>query len=157
MDRPDELLTGLPGDSLGRRQFLRGVAATGAVAGAGGLLAACGGSSKSPAAAPSSTAAPRRRGGNLKVGLAGGSSSDTVDPHQGLTYLDTGRFEALYQPLVKLNKQAENEFVLAESITPHNGSLSDWDHQAAARRHVPQREALHCPGRHLHHQQDHLE
>ena len=128
MDRPDEFLTRMPGDGLGRRQFLRGVAATGAVAGAGGLLAACGGSSKSPAAASSSgspTGTPRR-GGNLKVGLAGGSSSDTVDPHQGLTYLDTGRFEALYQPLVKLNKQAKNEFVLAESITPHNGSLSEW-------------------------------
>jgi peptide/nickel transport system substrate-binding protein len=67
-----------------------------------------------------------RRGGNLRVGLAGGSSQDTVDPHRGLTYLDTGRFEALYQPLVKLGKQAAVEYVLAESISPHKGSLSEW-------------------------------
>jgi peptide/nickel transport system substrate-binding protein len=127
VEQSDEFWTRMPGRGLGRRDFLRGIAATGAVAGAGGLLAACGGSSgsKSPAAAAASTQAPRP-GGNLKVGLAGGSSGDTVDPHQGLTYLDTGRFEALYQPLVKLDKQAKLEFVLAESITPHNGSLSEW-------------------------------
>jgi peptide/nickel transport system substrate-binding protein len=126
VEQSDEFWTRMPGRGLGRRDFLRGIAATGAVAGAGGLLAACGGSSgsKSPAAAASSQAP--RPGGNLKVGLAGGSSGDTVDPHKGLTYLDTGRFEALYQPLVKLDKQAKVEFVLAESITPHNGSLSEW-------------------------------
>ncbi len=124
MDRSDERSTPLLGEGLGRRQFLRGIAATGAIAGAGGLLAACGSGSKSSTA--DAAGAPRKRGGNLKVGLAGGSSSDTLDPHQGLTYLDTGRFEALYQPLVKLDKQAKNEFVLAESITPYNGSLSAW-------------------------------
>jgi peptide/nickel transport system substrate-binding protein len=126
VDRSDERLTRLPGEAPGRRQFLRGIAATGAVAGAGGLLAACGGSAKSPQANAAASNAPKRRGGNLKVGLAGGSSSDTLDPHQGLTYLDTGRFEALYQPLVKLNKQAEVEYVLAESISPYKGSLSQW-------------------------------
>jgi peptide/nickel transport system substrate-binding protein len=113
------------GDALGRRQFLRGIAVTGTVASAGGLLAACGGSAKTPAPAVSGSGAPNR-GGNLKVGLAGGSSSDTLDPHQGLTYLDTGRFEALYQPLVKLDKQAKTEYVLAESITPRAGSLKEF-------------------------------
>ena len=46
--------------ALDRRQFLRGIAATGAAAGAGGLLAACGGSSttsRTPA-----VAAGRKRG-----------------------------------------------------------------------------------------------
>jgi len=123
VDRPDEHVTPVPRDALGRRQFLRGIAATGAVASAGGLLAACGGSSTTAGNTVNSTP---KRGGNLSVGLAGGSSSDTLDPHQGLTYVDTGRFEALYQPLVRLDKEAKNEFVLAESITPHNGSLSEW-------------------------------
>jgi peptide/nickel transport system substrate-binding protein len=128
----DDRSVRLPDGALGRRQFLRGVAVAGAAAGAGGLLAACS-SGSSPTDSASSRAASARaaaktpkQGGNLKVGLAGGSSSDTLDPHQGLTYLDTGRFEALYQPLVKLDKQAQNDFVLAESITPHNGSLSEW-------------------------------
>src|SRR5437879_3025835 len=88
---------GKPGNALGRRQVLRGLAATGALAGAGGLLSACSSTSSGTAAAsPTSTA--RRRGGALKVGLTGGSGSDTLDPHKGLTYLDTARAQSLYQP-----------------------------------------------------------
>ncbi len=114
-------------DPLGRRQFLRGVAATGALAGAGGILSACSsGSAGSPGASssPSANGAPRR-GGNLKVGLTGGSGTDTLDPHKGLTYLDTARAQALYQPLLQLNTKAQTEFVLAEEISPR-GSTSQW-------------------------------
>jgi peptide/nickel transport system substrate-binding protein len=108
-----------------RRQFLRGLAATGALAGTGGLLAACGSSSSAPAAGSTPASATPRRGGNLKVGLTGGSGSDTLDPHKGLTYLDTARAQSLYQPLLQLNTQAQTEFVLAEEISPH-GSTSEW-------------------------------
>src|SRR4051812_40375138 len=52
--------------SLGRRQFLRGIAATGAIAGSGGLLAACSGSSTSSSHAAASGGP--KRGGDLKVG-----------------------------------------------------------------------------------------
>jgi peptide/nickel transport system substrate-binding protein len=109
-----------------RRQFLRGLAATGALAGAGSLLAACGGGgSPAPAAAPTSGAKAPKTGGALKVGLTGGSGADTLDPHKGLTYLDTARAQALYQPLLQLNTQAQSELVLAEEIAPH-GSTSEW-------------------------------
>ena len=114
-------------DPLGRRQFLQGLAAAGALTGAGGLLSACssgGSGSPGPSASPSATGAPRR-GGSLKVGLTGGSGSDTLDPHKGLTYLDTARAQALYQPLLQLNTKAQTEFVLAEEISPH-GSTSEW-------------------------------
>ena len=114
-------------DPLGRRQFLRGLAATGALAGSSGFLAACssgGGGSTGPSASPKPTGAARR-GGDLKVGLTGGSGSDTLDPHNGLTYLDTARAQSLYQPLLQLNTQAQAEFVLAEDISPH-GSTSEW-------------------------------
>ena len=123
-DRPDQ--TSETRDPLGRRQFLRGLAATGALAGAGGFLAACssGGGSTGPSSSPKPGGAPRR-GGNLKVGLTGGSGSDTLDPHKGLTYLDTARAQSLYQPLLQLNTQAQSEFVLAEDISPH-GSTSEW-------------------------------
>jgi peptide/nickel transport system substrate-binding protein len=113
-------------DPFGRRQFLRGVVATGALAGAGGLLSACSsgsaGSGVSPS--PTTTGAPRR-GGDLKVGLTGGSGTDTLDPHKGLTYLDTARAQGLYQPLLQLNTKAQAELVLAEDISPH-GSTSEW-------------------------------
>jgi peptide/nickel transport system substrate-binding protein len=123
-ERPDR--TPESRDPLGRRQFLRGLAATGALAGSGGFLAACssGGGSTGPSSSPTGNGAPRR-GGNLKVGLTGGSGSDTLDPHKGLTYLDTARAQSLYQPLLQLNTQAQTEFVLAEDISPH-GSTSEW-------------------------------
>ena len=116
-----------PPAPLGRRQFLRGVVATGALAGAGGLLSACssGGPGSSGASATPSVGGAPRRGGDLKVGLTGGSGTDTLDPHKGLTYLDTARAQALYQPLLQLDTKAQAEFVLAEEISPH-GSTSEW-------------------------------
>jgi peptide/nickel transport system substrate-binding protein len=105
----------------GRRQVLAGLAAAGAAA--GGLLDACGG----PAAAHAASPAPRKRyGGNLKVGLTGGSASDTLDPHQGLSYLDTARAQTLYEPLVQLDADAGIEYVLASEITPHNQTATQW-------------------------------
>jgi peptide/nickel transport system substrate-binding protein len=124
-ERPVPADAGRVGDSVGRRQFLRGLAATGALAGTSGFLAACSsGGGTSPSASPTAGGAPRR-GGDLKVGLTGGSGSDTLDPHKGLTYLDTARAQSLYQPLLQLNTKAQTEFVLAEDISPH-GSTSQW-------------------------------
>jgi peptide/nickel transport system substrate-binding protein len=111
--------------ALDRRQFLRGVAATGVAAGAGGLLAACsssGGTSSTPSTI-TPTAAPKY-GGDLKVGLSGSSGADTLDPNNIVTYLDGARAQALYQPLAQLNNQAQMELVLAESITPV--TPSEW-------------------------------
>src|SRR5690348_6757878 len=122
-DRP-----GRPGDTAdppGRRQFLRGVAGAGALAGVGGLLAACSSGSPAPAASSPAATAAKKPGGALKVGLTGGSGSDTLDPHKGLTYLDTARAQSLYQPLLQLNTRAQSELVLAEEISPH-GSTSTW-------------------------------
>jgi peptide/nickel transport system substrate-binding protein len=124
VDRSDENEGCLAGAVLDRRQLLRGIAATGALVGGGGLLAACG--SYRARVADSVAGSAPRRGGHLRVGLTGGSGSDTVDPHKDLTYTDTARLQSLYDPLVQLNAQAEVEFVLAESITPVEGSASEW-------------------------------
>ena len=122
MDRADH---GKPGNALDRRQVLRGLAAAGAMAGGGSMLSACSSTSSSGQAAASPTSTAGHRGGALKVGLTGGSGSDTLDPHKGLTYLDTARAQSLYQPLLQLNTNAQAEFVLAEEISPH-GSTSNW-------------------------------
>jgi peptide/nickel transport system substrate-binding protein len=106
----------------GRRQVLAGLAAA-AAAGAGGLLDACAG----PAAARPASSPPRKRhGGNLRVGLTGGSASDTLDPHQGLTYLDTARAQSLYEPLVQLDADAGIKYVLASEITPRDNAATEW-------------------------------
>ncbi|MGP7997141.1 MAG: ABC transporter substrate-binding protein [Streptosporangiaceae bacterium] len=126
MDRSDRSSTPRPPEGLGRRQFLRGMAATGAVAGAAGLLGGCGGSSPGSSRQLAAASRKPRRGGDLKLGLTGGSSSDTIDPHKSLTYIDTSRLQSLYQPLVQLDAQAQIEYVLAESITAYHGSLAEW-------------------------------
>lgn len=128
MGRTDERAAPLPGDGLGRRQFLGGIASTGAVVTASGLLAACGSSGPTPAATPSASASgAKHRGGSLRVGLTGSTGADTLDPHQGLSYLDTARVHQLYQPLFQLNAQAQPEYVLAEDngIITH-GSTKEY-------------------------------
>jgi peptide/nickel transport system substrate-binding protein len=102
--------------ALNRRQFLRGVAATGAVVGGGSLIAACSNGSSTGTGTTTSNVAPKR-GGNLKVGLSGSSGADTLDPHASLTFIDSARAQPLYQPLLQMNSQAQIQMVLAEEIT----------------------------------------
>jgi peptide/nickel transport system substrate-binding protein len=90
----------------------------------GTLLEACGSSSSS--SGTSSTASKPKRGGALRVGLTGGSSSDTLNPfYGGISAIGTARAQQLYQPLVQLSNEAEVQYVLADEIVP-NGSTSDW-------------------------------
>jgi peptide/nickel transport system substrate-binding protein len=123
VDRSDGSEAPTSGAGLGRRQFLQGIAAAGAFAGAGSFLAACSGSSSSSHAVVSSSP---KRGGDLKVGLTGGGPTDTVDPHKGITYLDSSRLQSLYSPLVQLDANANLEYMLAESITP-NKDFTQWE------------------------------
>src|ERR1700746_3687143 len=90
-DRPGR--PGEPADPLGRRQFLRGLA------GAGGLLAACSSGSPAPAASSPAATAAKKPGGALKVGLTGGSGSDTLAPPKGLTHPDPAPPPAAHPPL----------------------------------------------------------
>ena len=116
------------GMSVGRRQFLRGAVATSAIAGAGGLLAACSSGSDGTSAKTGvpDAAQTRRRGGSLKLGLSGGSSDDTMDPHAGVVYIDYARINSVYQPLVFLNNQAEIQYGLAEKIEPRDKKATEW-------------------------------
>ena len=123
MNQPER--SGILQPGFTRRRVLAGLAGAGVAAGAGSLLAACS-SSGSTAPSASSSAKPRS-GGNLQVGLTGGSSSDTLDPHKGVTDLDISRIQTLYEPLVALDDQGQTvQYLLAEEITAQNGSLTDW-------------------------------
>jgi peptide/nickel transport system substrate-binding protein len=127
VNEPDR--TGRPQASVSRRRVLAGLTGAGVAAGAGSLLAACssgGGTSSGTSSAVPAAAVKPKRGGDLIVGLPGGSGSDTLKADTGLADIDYLRILALYQPLVQLSPQSEIEYVLAESITPDNGSLSRW-------------------------------
>ena len=128
----DPILEGA-GRSMDRRMFLRSAMAGGAMLAGGALLEACGSSGSSSSASSSasgssSTAASGTptKGGNLRVGLTGGSSSDTLNPfYGGISAIGTARAQQLYQPLVQLSNEAQVQYVLAEEIVPA-GSTSEW-------------------------------
>ena len=114
-----------PEDALTRRDFLRrGVTLGAAVPLLGGIAAACG----STAGSTTTTSAPAtkpRRGGDLKVGLTGGSSSENLDANNSVGYPANMRCAELYDPLTKLNSKVQSEYVLAEEITP-NSTATVW-------------------------------
>jgi peptide/nickel transport system substrate-binding protein len=110
---------------LDRRSFLRTGLAGGAAVAAAGLVSACGSSASSSTTATNSSSTPKR-GGNLRVGLTGGSSTDSLNPYlAGLTAIGTARAQNLYQPLVQLAPNGQLQYVLAEEIIP-KGSASLW-------------------------------
>ena len=116
---------GAPRAGSSRRDVLRGALAGGVILASGGLAAACGGSSPSTSATPSAGGSQPRRGGNLRVGIVGGSTSDTLDAHKEVTQPDAIRIMALYNPLVRLNTKAQVINDLAEEMTP-NQDATVW-------------------------------
>jgi peptide/nickel transport system substrate-binding protein len=98
---------------MGRRGFVAG-----AILGLAGPLLGTG-----PAAGAQSQTP--KRGGNLRVGMTGGSSSDTIAASNTVTELDNPRILALFEPLVSVNRQGIVSNVLAESFEP-NGTAMEW-------------------------------
>jgi peptide/nickel transport system substrate-binding protein len=104
---------GWTGNSLSRRELMR----AGAVLGLGVALGGCAvdGSDREVSDA---ALRPRRRGGVLRVGITGGGTSDTIEPHAPVTYPDDARVASLYEPLFRRDPVYQIEPVLAESIEP---------------------------------------
>jgi peptide/nickel transport system substrate-binding protein len=124
--RPDSDVTAeVAGPRFGRRTFLRSAVLGGAALAGGGLLEACS-SSTSPSTSSGGKASSPKKGGNLRAGLTGGGSSDTLNPfYGGISAIGTARAQQLYQPLVQLGNNAQIQYVLAEALIP-NGSTSNW-------------------------------
>lgn len=116
---------GASGPGSPRRDVLRGALAGGVILASGGLAAACGGSSPSASGTPSAGGSRPRRGGNLRVGILGGSTSDTLDAHKEVTQPDAIRIMALYNSLVRLDAKAQVVNDLAEEMTP-NKDATVW-------------------------------
>ncbi len=111
-----------------RRTLLRDAAMGGLAVGSAGLLAACGSSSSNSNSSANAGGAPSGkpvRGGTLKVGITGGSSSDTLDPNAMVNNTDYARCACLYDTLAWLDKDGLPELRVAEEITP-NKDATAW-------------------------------
>jgi len=104
-----------------RRDAVRGAAALGAAVSLGSLLAACGSSSGSSTSASPGAGSPGAgsptKGGDLLVGVGGGSAKDTLDAQLSINEPDIARQFELYESLLgrDLNYQIIN--LLAEEVT----------------------------------------
>ncbi|MGH6881324.1 ABC transporter substrate-binding protein [Hypericibacter sp.] len=101
---------------LGRRDLLK----RSMIAGAGAL-----GASWLAGRSKSAFAAAPKKGGNLRVAMLGGSSSDTLDAHVGVVPPDFCRNALLYNGLVQLDNDAKLVNALAESLEP-NATATEW-------------------------------
>ncbi|MCF3948341.1 ABC transporter substrate-binding protein [Acidiphilium sp. AL] len=102
------------GPEISRRHLLR-TAAVGSV----GLAATA-------LASPVADAAPApKRGGNLRLGMTGGSSSDTIAADNTVTQLDTPRIMMLFEPLVSVDRDGVVGNILAESLEPDK-TAREW-------------------------------
>ena len=108
--------------ALSRRTVLKGLTYGGVLAAGGGVLSSCGASHSSP---PKQEPRKPKRGGALRVGLTGGTSSDTLDPDNTINNVDFARAFNLFNSLVELNLDAQPELSLAEEVTP-NSSATAW-------------------------------
>ncbi len=114
------------GKRLSRRSLLKGAAAMGAAAALGPIAAACGGGDTTTQASGSASAAGTpNKGGDLMVGIVGGSAKDTADPHTGSFEPDIAIQYIMYEGLTMWDFDMNVTNLLAESIEP-NADGSVW-------------------------------
>jgi peptide/nickel transport system substrate-binding protein len=114
------------GTAISRRTVLKGMA--GAIALAVAPRMAMGSDSSGLSAAStnglSKSQAKPRRGGDLRVGTIGGSSSDTLDADNAITFPDWVRNYQLYEGLNQIDADGNTVLQLAEEITPSSDHLT---------------------------------
>ncbi len=113
------------GKRFSRRNLLKGAAAMGAVAAVGPLAAACGGDDEPAATSSASAAGTPNKGGDLMVGIVGGSSKDTADPHTGSYEPDIAIQYIMYEGLTMWDWDMQVTNLLAETVEP-NTDASVW-------------------------------
>jgi len=115
------------GRRFSRRSLLKGAAAMGAAAAIGPIAAACGsssGSSSSSTGSPVTSVSPTK-GGDLVVGIVGGSSKDTADPQIASFEPDIAIAYIMYEGLTMWDFDMQVTNLLAETVEP-NSDGSVW-------------------------------
>lgn len=77
-------------------------------------LSACSGTN----ASPGGDATQPKPGGQLRVGVVGGSAKDSLDAHTPVTHPDEARVIQLYETLASYDPDHKAEMALADKITP---------------------------------------
>jgi len=113
----------IDGKRLSRRSLLKGAAAMGAVAALGPIASACGGGETSTG--ETGAAGEPKKGGDLKIGIVGGSAKDTADPHLAAFEADISNEYIMYEVLTGYDFDANLINYMAESIEP-NDDASVW-------------------------------
>ncbi len=114
------------GKRISRRSLLKGAAAMGAVAALGPIASACGsGDSGTDASSSAAAEGSATKGGDLKVGIVGGSAKDTADPHTGSYEPDIAIQYIMYEGLTAWDFDMNLTNLLAETIEP-NADGSVW-------------------------------
>jgi peptide/nickel transport system substrate-binding protein len=121
--------------TLTRRELLRAAALGGGALATGAVLAACGSSATTSSTTQTTGAGTPKRGGNLRVGITGGASSDSLDADNPLTNPDLARGRQLYNALVRYDERNIPYLDLAEEISSDDATGSSWTIQA--RRPLP--------------------
>jgi peptide/nickel transport system substrate-binding protein len=120
---PEDRGSGFYEGGTSRRRFFRNAfAAGGVLAGGSALIAACGGTSSSStasgAAAPAIVGKPKM-GGAMRLGVSGGSSKDTLDPHTWAQQIDGARVCQLYDFLAYRDPDYVLKPMLGVEFTPN--------------------------------------
>jgi peptide/nickel transport system substrate-binding protein len=128
-EKDDSILRQASDKQLTRRNLLGGAAVVGAAAAFAPAIAACGSSSSgggtTTSASPSGAAASPVKGGNLRLGVTGGSTRDVLDAHVAYSNTDNIRGRQMFDTLMSRDHEFKIQNALAEEVTP-NADATVW-------------------------------
>jgi len=103
-----------------RRQVLKGAAAVGGAFALGPVIGACGGDDGGGGTTNGGGGGEPKMGGDLRVGIVGGSAKDTADPHMASFEPDIALEYQVYDGLTAFDNDYQLVNHLAESIEPND-------------------------------------
>jgi peptide/nickel transport system substrate-binding protein len=114
-----------PPDGSTRRDFLSTAVAAGGAMSLGAFLPSCGGSSSSATTTTGALTGPPVRGGNFRLAVQGGGTSETLNPTAGTSTADYARAFSVYEPLVALGADGGLRNILAEEFSS-TSDFTEW-------------------------------
>jgi peptide/nickel transport system substrate-binding protein len=124
--RDESILRQITEKQVTRRNLLGGAAVLGTAAAFAPVISACGSSGDDTAssASPSAAASPKQ-GGNLRLGVTGGSTRDVLDAHVAYSNTDNIRGRQMFDTLMMRDHDFQLQNALAEEVTP-NAEATVW-------------------------------